>query len=483
MQTISTRWKCRREISILFWIVSMLLFLFIFSANAEYHFLVSPSEQLNIETKNLLVNTKHVDSGFRPSLWMQDPMEEPPTVPNHRIFSSKVFCKLTATGPGPSVGQNDLDAMIRQQILDLAGITISDQDIRHYHLTNGIGSYYVIYHPELARRMGAEPGVYDWATVGIIRVGKYSFSVNGCSQTNNGARYQNMVSVLESMSISRATKTEADAALLDAAYTGDFNGAQTSVATGAEIDATNLDGWTPLMFAVKNGHDNIALYLIEKGADVRRKTSTEIGSTVLDFAADGKKLNVIDAILNKGADVNGKGKDGLTPLEFAAWAGNLDVAKLLISRGADVNLFGNRTEHNAGVSPLTAASCKGHIEVMELLLAHGVKIDMTNESGDTALMIASKEPQPKAVSWLIKNGANVNARGIHGNTALIYAAYNGRLDTIKILLDAGADPSATGSDSGDPNDRYSAIDVALQQGHPEAAELIRNGKRPRPVRL
>jgi ankyrin repeat protein len=121
------------------------------------------------------------------------------------------------------------------------------------------------------------------------------------------------------------------------------------------------------------------------------------------------------------------------------------------------------------------AACTGQIPLMDLLLTNGAKIELTNEVGDTALMVVAKENQPAALAWLIQHGAKVNARGPHGHTALIYAAYNGRLKSLKLLLAAGADPSATATDSSNPDssNRYGAIDVAAQQGHLEAVALIR----------
>ena len=150
-----------------------------------------------------------------------------------------------------------------------------------------------------------------------------------------------------------------------------------------------------------------------------------------------------------------------------------------------MDMLGPVDEIGASRSPLMCASSTGQIAAMELLIASGAKIDLTNEAGNTALMVTAKHDQSKALAWLMKQGANVNAKGPWGHTALIYAAYNGRVECLKLLLDAGADPFATATDSRDPNDtrrRYGAIEVAMQQGQAEALALIRAAQK-RPTRL
>jgi ankyrin repeat protein len=439
---------------------------------------VSPSDQLTIE--GYVSSIAHNKDIFRPDFWTgittidkSGPLEE--------VSSSKAFFKISVNSPVSSGGLDQMDAEVQKRAFELCRQSLAGDAIRHFHITNGMGSYCVFKNPEVTKSIvGADPGEWDWTTIGVMRIGHYSLSIYGMSRGNNdAAEYKQMIALLENMTISRATKTEADAALLDAAYAGDLEGVKSSLEKGASLDATNYQGWTPLMYAAKMGHEDVALFLIEKGSDVNRRTRTKDGGTVLCDATEGGNLKIIQLLLKKGAEVNGKGKDGLMPLAVAVDENFTEAATLLISKGADVNLLFTRTDGNSDTFPLMTASCYGSVEMMSVLLTNGAKIDLTNKKGDTALIAAAKYPYPEAVRLLLKNKADVNAKGLRGHTALICAPYNGRVENLRILLNSGADLSATATDSDDPNDqqnRYGAADIAEQQGQFEALAVIRDAQ-------
>ena len=78
--------------------------------------------------------------------------------------------------------------------------------------------------------------------------------------------------------------------------------------------------------------------LIDKGADVNAKGND--GTTALMNAANNERDNSLDTVLtliDKGADVNAKRNDGFTALMFASAKGNLDAVQALIDKGADLN--------------------------------------------------------------------------------------------------------------------------------------------------
>jgi len=228
------------------------------------------------------------------------------------------------------------------------------------------------------------------------------------------------------------------------------------------------------------GHFDLVKTLVETGADVNTRTTTETGSTVLAFAVGGENLKVIEYLLAHGAKVDLKGTDGATALCHAAVRGKNAIVELLLSKGADPNLHGMHDSTGNYTTPLIVAGISNHLETVKLLLSKGAKVDKRSNKGHTALMEAAKQPSAATVKWLIAEGANVNARSSHGQTALIFAAYNGQIEIIKLLLAAGADPLATATDDPDPDKetgRYGPEIVAGQQGHPEALELILDAQR------
>lgn len=243
---------------------------------------------------------------------------------------------------------------------------------------------------------------------------------------------------------------------------------------GANANAEDSRGWTPLIYAAQTGSVAIVRKLIEAGANVNHRTSTKRGSTVLCFAVGGGNTNVIQAVLDRGADINGKSRDGTTPLILAANKGWLNLTEFLLAKGADVDLFGLVDSRGWTWNALIAAVDKGHLDVVRVLLKHGSNPNATNNNGLTAFMEVAKRPHPEAVKLLIQSGANVNAAGPKGHTALILAAYNGRMENVRLLLDAGADVAARAEDEDDPSGRskFSAGSIALQMGHREIRELI-----------
>ena len=111
--------------------------------------------------------------------------------------------------------------------------------------------------------------------------------------------------------------------------------------------------------------------LIDKGADVNAKTAD--GWTALMSASssgyvgsDGH-LKVVQALLAKSADVNAKSNDGWTALMSASGKGHLTVVQALLDKAADVN-----AKDDAGETALSLAKANGHSDIAELLIKAGV---------------------------------------------------------------------------------------------------------------
>ncbi|MBY6365069.1 ankyrin repeat domain-containing protein [Rhodococcus corynebacterioides] len=93
----------------------------------------------------------------------------------------------------------------------------------------------------------------------------------------------------------------------------------------------------------------------------------------------------------------------------------------------------------------------------------GVPVDLTNDSGDTLLMLAAYHGHPDAVTALIHRGADVGRANDRGQTPLAGAVFKGEDDVVRALVDAGADPQA-----GHP----SALDAARMFGRDDYLDLL-----------
>ena len=158
----------------------------------------------------------------------------------------------------------------------------------------------------------------------------------------------------------------------------------------------------------------------------------------------------------------------LTPsekkLHEAAFSGTLEQVRLLLAGGARVDAT-DPDRH----TPLMWAAFNGHTPVVRLLLDSGARVDTKDKNGRTALLFASSGPFEETVALLLKKGAAVDVQGtLEGFTALMTAAAEGQLRVVRLLLLHGADAALEDSD----ND--TAESFALQKGHTEVVELLRN---------
>jgi ankyrin repeat protein len=86
----------------------------------------------------------------------------------------------------------------------------------------------------------------------------------------------------------------------------------------------------------------------------------------------------------------------------------------------------------------------GQFKCLQLLVERGADVNLRNEDGNTALIIAAEYGRYDCVKYLIDHGANVNIRNFAGDSALIYAAKNGHYECLKKLFNQSTDVDISG---------------------------------------
>ena len=214
------------------------------------------------------------------------------------------------------------------------------------------------------------------------------------------------------------------------------------VERGANVNPRRgIDVHPPLDYAIMNENIEMVEYLLEHGADVNY---TKSKNSPLSYAVFKNRADIARLLLERGAKLRWiyrhyydylmpSNLDNTPMVLFAAWKGNKEMVELLIEYGADVNEKSEEGLYTA----LGRAAEIGNIDVAELLIKKGADIEAL-DNGNTPLLNAVFYNKIKMVEFLIAKGADVNAKNRNGNTALRYARKNKNKEMIKLLKQHGA---------------------------------------------
>ena len=354
--------------------------------------------------------------------------------------------------PEPVAGQDLrlLQATKAQDWAQVRSLLEQKADVKTRQGDGATALHWAVYHDELA------------AADAMVRAGAPLNTANDLGVTpldlacDNGSAAM-VEKLLAAGANPNATLPSGETLLMTAARSGSGAAVKALLARGAAVNVREkTEGQTALMWAVSRRAPAVVKALIDAGADVKARSNVrrevvarslntdrpgaiatieEGGFTPLLFAARQGDTASAELLLAAGADVNDTAPFGTSTLVVAAHSGRGAFAAFLLTKGADPDAAG------AGYTALHAAVLRGDTILVKALLAHGANPNarMTNGSpvgrqastrlvldaalsGATPFFLAAKYVEVEAMRALAEGGANTRLGLDDGTTPLMVAA-------------------------------------------------------------
>jgi len=239
--------------------------------------------------------------------------------------------------------------------------------------------------------------------------------------------------------------------LISAACCGSLEAVKALLKASADIDAQSSTGNTALMLAIDRGKIDVALTLIEAGANLEIKGQK--GWTALHNAASGGDKGykeVAEALIKHNASVDALSETLLTPLHEAAGKSLVDLVRLLVDAGADVNArdkFSNTPLRMCASNAQSFANLETFKQSVQILLDAGADINSGTTINTTSLHSVVKWGNIDAVKFMLEHGADPNIRTTKGELPIDFAKEPAIKELLEPLTKSVPPPTATGQNA------------------------------------
>ena len=256
-------------------------------------------------------------------------------------------------------------------------------------------------------------------------------------------------------------RSEGDTALTYSAYKGYDDITRLLIQNGADVNLQDGEGATALMYAVSAGNEPLTRYLVEEAhANVNILDRQKWSPLMLALIEEQEKLALY--LIAHNAYINEHGLKGETPLMIAAQSNQIDALNLLLDYLANPH-----AQDNNGDTALMLAIKQGQIRSMEAILQRQSSVEDLNRSGVNALLLAAAHSEPAVLETLLARAhPNLKAFDTQYQNAAVYAAKQGNILNLRRLMLAGCNPLFPDEDG------YTALHWAIRQNHQSTAVAL-----------
>lgn len=207
-------------------------------------------------------------------------------------------------------------------------------------------------------------------------------------------------------------------------------------------------------------YNKIVEFLLNLGADPNIVVDTHLGiSTIFSFACRAASVDIVEAMIRRGANLTSMDGWRRTPIEVAFAYGRYNTVKLFLQRREIITTAGEEI-NRMGLLHSACAFETGSMEIVEKLLYLGADVNSTNQRGASVLDCACYSGNFELVELLINRGASVKNRESELFRNAVIGKSGKNLDVVKCLLDIGADINVE-------KNGMTAMTLALEVNHRE----------------
>ncbi|XP_076436736.1 uncharacterized protein LOC143276189 [Babylonia areolata] len=232
----------------------------------------------------------------------------------------------------------------------------------------------------------------------------------------------------------RRAQKELQFELVQAIERDNLSAVQYLISEGTQLNCIIMFNKTPLTYAIEKESFVLAKVLVKSGANTNYREPYGNAQQPLHIAVNVHSCDMMEFLLDNGADINGRNGCGLTPLMLASYTGQLEAVQLLHSREADLNI-----RDHVGKTAVHRAAEGQHSFVLQFLLTKGADINALDRFGRTALYHSIMFRHMDMIKLLLESGVSVNGSDLFSQSPLQVAVHRLSRQNMRAVLSTSLD--------------------------------------------